>query len=101
MANEVSLDMYKRAYREMTLEEEKMGVYVHLTVFVFVNAFLIFLNLTFSPAVLWFVFPLIGWGIGLTIHFLGVFYFGKSHLIEKEAKAEYRARIGEKGPYIG
>jgi hypothetical protein len=42
--------------------------------------------------VLWFFYPLIGWGIGVAAHYLfGVRWLGKT-LIEKEAKAEYRAK---------
>jgi hypothetical protein len=87
---EISLEEYKNAYREITLEEEKRGFYVHFTVFVLVNTLLILINLLFSPGVLWFIFPLFGWGIGLAFHFLGAFYFEKINLIDREARAEYR-----------
>lgn len=49
------------------------GFYSHLASFVVVNAGLILINLLFSPGALWFVWPLLGWGIGLLSHAAGVF----------------------------
>ncbi len=57
-----------------------------------VNALLIFVNLYFVPTVLWFFFPLIGWGIGVVLHYLGAIRFASSNLEKKEAEAEYRAK---------
>ena len=51
----------------------KKGFYKHLTSFAIINAFLMFLNLFTSPAYLWFVFPLLGWGIGILFHYVDVF----------------------------
>ena len=36
-----------------------------LIIFLFVNAFLIIINLITNPEVLWFIYPLLGWGIPL------------------------------------
>ncbi|MFY9115160.1 MAG: 2TM domain-containing protein [Dethiobacteria bacterium] len=43
---------------------------IHTVVFILVNAGMAAINLQFTPAVLWFIYPLIGWGIGLAIHAL-------------------------------
>lgn len=42
----------------------------HLIVYLMVNIMLLIINLSFSPAVLWFVYPALGWGMGVIIHFL-------------------------------
>jgi len=77
------LEEYKRAYREIRKEEEKRGFLIHLTVYLFVNA---------MPKKIWFFYPLFGWGIGVTMHYLfGVRWLDKI-LEEREAKAERRAR---------
>lgn len=47
--------------------EQKMGFLTHLLVFVLVNAGLYLLNLLRGDAG-WQIFPLWGWGLGLTIH---------------------------------
>jgi len=52
------------------------GFYIHLGVYVLINAMLVLINLTMSPNVLWFYWPLGGWGIGLAAHALSVYVFG-------------------------
>jgi GNAT superfamily N-acetyltransferase len=47
--------------------DAKMGFLGHLTVFVLVNAGLYLLNLLKGGSS-WQIFPLWGWGLGLTIH---------------------------------
>jgi len=92
MPQEISLEEYKKAYREIRKEEEKRNFLVHLMVYVLVNAMLIAINFIYSPKVIWFIYPLIGWGIGISMHYLfGVRWLEKA-LKEREAKAEYRAR---------
>ncbi len=73
--------------------EAKVGFYIHLSVYTAVNVLLIIINLSTSPEYLWFKWPLMGWGIGLFFHAIGVFVFsGRSlvteQMIEKEMKKE-------------
>ena len=53
--------------------EEIKGFYLHLASYLFVNVALIVINLLTSPEYLWFIWPLIGWGIGLIVHAFTVF----------------------------
>jgi fatty acid desaturase len=63
---------YERARKRV---EAIKGFYIHAAVFVLVNIGLLVINLlTGGPW--WFFWPLIGWGIGLGAHALGVFGFG-------------------------
>ena len=56
--------------------------------------FLIAINLLFIPQFLWFVFPLIGWGSGLAIHYyLGV-RSAPRRIDKDEMRAENMAREG-------
>ena len=59
--------------------EEIKGFYLHLASYLFVNVALIVINLLTSPEYLWFIWPLIGWGIGLIVHAFTVFggFWGK------------------------
>jgi hypothetical protein len=63
-------DRYQRA--KQRVEEEK-GFYGHLLTYSAVNLGLFLLNLITSPGHWWFYWPMLGWGIGLLIHGLGVF----------------------------
>jgi hypothetical protein len=95
MSKEITLEDYKRAYRELEKEEARRGFIVHCVVYILVNAMLIIINLIYTPKVIWFIFPLIGWGIGLTINYLFGLRWAEKILREKEAKAEYRVREGK------
>ena len=63
-------DRYRRAKAQV---EALRGFYGHATAYALVNAGLLLINLLTSPAYLWVVWPLLGWGIGLASHALGVF----------------------------
>ena len=52
------------------------GFYTHLGAYVAVNLFLVMVNLLTSPGFFWFLFPMFGWGIGLSIHAVVVFLAG-------------------------
>lgn len=70
----------------------KMGWLIHATVYVCVNAYLIALSLTTGRH--WALFPLLGWGLGLLLHGISVWWLAPdspimSHLVERE-----RARLG-------
>jgi len=90
MSKEISLEDYKRAYGEM--EEARRDSITHLIVYILVNVLLIAINLIYVPQKIWFFYPLIGWGIGVAVHYLFNVRWLEKSLIEKEAKAEYRAR---------
>ena len=75
--------------------DEIRGFYGNLISYFVVNCFLLFINLKYSPEHLWFFWPLLGWGIGVTFHGIRVFnvmpFFGKdweqkkiAELMEKE-----------------
>lgn len=87
-------ETYEKAKKRV---EAKMGFYVHLVIFVAVNILLIIINYTTSPQYLWFKWPLIGWGIGILFHLLGVFVFSegsslKEQLIKKEMQRDTRKK---------
>jgi hypothetical protein len=80
------LDRYEQARRRV---EGKLGFMSHLAVYILVNALLIVINYLSTPDRLWFFWPLLGWGIGLAFHAMGVFIFSsgsvlKERLIERE-----------------
>ncbi len=62
----------------------KKAFYQHLMSFAIVNLFLLALNLLTSPGYLWFVFPLLGWGVGLAFHYVDVFGIPGFDILSKE-----------------
>ena len=79
--------LYEEARKRV---EAKKGFYIHLSVYVIVNAFLVFIwAVPAGGGFPWFVFPLGGWGIGVFFHFMSVFVFsGHSHWEEDQIKKE-------------
>jgi 2TM domain len=76
---EIALADYERADRELDIGDARSGFTAHAIVYVMVMAALIVLNLTIMTGFLWFVFPLVGWGIALAAHYLfGVRRAGKA-----------------------
>jgi len=67
-------DKYQRAKKRV---REMRGFYTHLVVYVSVNLLLFLINITTSPGVLWFYWPLFGWGMGMVLHAVRVFGLGR------------------------
>lgn len=67
-------ERYEKAKKRV---EEIKGFYSHLIVYICVNVVLVTINLIIIPGILWFYWPLMGWGIGLFFHGMGVFVFSK------------------------
>jgi hypothetical protein len=73
--------------------EAKFGFYIHLSVYIAVSILLIIINLSTSAEYFWFKWPIIGWGIGVFFHALGVFASSggstiKDRMLEKEMEKE-------------
>ncbi len=77
------------------------GFYVHLTVYVLVIFMLMVINLATDSRYLWFLWPAFGWGIGVTLHGVGIFnltpFLGNDweqrkiqELLEKEKNAKWQ-----------
>lgn len=69
---------YQKAKKQV---ESIKGFYSHLAFYLVFNGIIIFINLKYSPNVLWFFWTTFSWGLGLFIHALKVFkwfsFFGK------------------------
>ena len=76
--------------------EEIKGFYSHLISYIVVNAVLVVINLLTSPEYLWFIWPMIGWGLGLVIH--AFFVFG--NLLGKDWEERKIKEIMEKDKRI-
>lgn len=72
-------------------QRQRAGFYPHLRAYCIVNGFLLLINLFTSPRVLWFVFPLLGWGIGLAFH-ASAALFPSEENVERGARRLLRRR---------
>ena len=88
---EITLEDYKAADRQLEREQARRGFTIHAIVYALVMTGLIILNLTVATEFPWAVFPLVGWGIGLTMHYLfGVRWVNKA-ITDRQARIEQRA----------
>lgn len=83
-------DLFRRAKRRV---KARMGFYTHLVIYAAVNVVLFLANWkdTGTYGFAWFTWPLVGWGICLTLHFLGVFVFRgglTERMIQREIERE-------------
>jgi hypothetical protein len=53
--------------------DEIKGFYTHLTVYIVINLMLFTINMLTSPEGLWFIWPLMGWGVAIVLHALSVY----------------------------
>ncbi len=65
-------ERYQKAKKQV---QEIKGFYSHLLSFVVVMIIIIYINLKYTPEVLWFIWTLLGWGIGVLLHGMRVFNF--------------------------
>ena len=92
MMEGITLTDYERAEAALRAEQGRISFYIHAGIYVLVNMMLIIINIMFASQVLWFFFPLIGWGIGLTMHYLFAVQFVRSETESWQARVEYRAK---------
>lgn len=65
---------YEKASKRV---KELKEFYGNLTSFCIVIPFLAILNLMTAPGYLWFLWPMLGWGIGIAFHAVNIFGIGK------------------------
>ncbi|WP_175623301.1 2TM domain-containing protein [Chryseobacterium schmidteae] len=75
----LSLNKDNLAYRKAAKRVKDLkGFYGNLTSYCLIIPFLLVINLLTSPDHLWFYWPMLGWGLGLTIHAVNTFGIGKN-----------------------
>jgi hypothetical protein len=67
----------------------KIGLYIHATVYIAVNAFLALVQSQTTPQYAWALWPAAGWGLGLAIH-AAVVLLGNSGVRERMEAEELR-----------
>jgi len=73
------MDKEKKYEKAKERVKEIKDFYGHLLVYIVVNIGIFIINYIVSPGAYWFYWVLIGWGIGLIVHWVQV--FGVSRLL--------------------
>lgn len=59
----------------------KYGFFVHAVVYAAVMLLLVVINLLTSPEAIWFIWPLIGWGLAVALHGAQVYLLSEKEMI--------------------
>jgi 2TM domain len=70
----VNDELLERAKKRV---QDTRDLYLHLGVYVIVNAALFAINMITNPDTLWFFWPLLGWGVGVALHVFSFFTEGR------------------------
>ncbi|MBR9689483.1 MAG: 2TM domain-containing protein [Candidatus Altiarchaeota archaeon] len=91
MATKITVDDFKQAYEEVRRDEEMHKFVKHVVAYAAINVLLAVMNFIYSPGVLWFFYPLLGWGIVIAVHYLEAVMWVDTHTQETLAHTENRA----------
>jgi hypothetical protein len=91
MAPQLSPEEIDRLARKRA--SAKLGWYTHACVYVVVNAFWLLSSYFGIGMHRWNVFPSLGWGLGLALHFISVFVLGKGSGLRESMVERERDRI--------
>ena len=91
----VTAEQYKRAERDLTAAEWRRGWRIPAAIYGIVMTGLVVMNVlvnvTTNAWFYWFPFPLVGWGIGLTMHYIHGVRWAERRLQARQASVERRA----------
>ena len=73
----------ERLSRATKAVNARLGFFIHLGVFVVVNALLLAINLATSATYLWVKWSLLGWGLGLALHAALLFFLPKARALRQ------------------
>ncbi|MCD6460480.1 2TM domain-containing protein, partial [bacterium] len=71
----ILVDVFSKNPMQSERFERKALFWMHLLVFLLTNGTFVFINIMYSPQIIWSVYPLCGWGIGLFYHFFFTYVF--------------------------
>ena len=72
METNTDFERYQKAKKQV---QEVKGFYSHLAGYIVVMIVIVYINLKYTPEILWFIWSMLGWGIGLFFHAMKVFNF--------------------------
>lgn len=91
-------DEYERARARA---EAKYAFFVHAGVYAAVMVLLVVINLITSPGTLWFIWPMIGWGVAVALHGGRVFLLADGNTIVDAMTERELRHAGAGKPHEG
>ncbi len=88
MQETISLEKYQESYHKVAKADRARSFYMHLAIYLSINAISAVINLVFTPNFLWVVFPITFWGIGVIWNYISSFILVDKKLQELSLKAE-------------
>jgi hypothetical protein len=88
MAENVSLEEYKKAYHKVAKEDRARSFYLHLAIYLSINTISVIINLILTPNFIWVIFPIIFWGIGIIWNYISSFILIDKKLYKLDLNAE-------------
>lgn len=92
----VNFENEQRYLKAQKRVKDIKGFYVHLFIYALTIPVIVTVNLVFVPSFHWFWFSVLGWGIGLFFHWLGVFGFNKLGLGKDWEERKIKEFMNEK-----
>jgi hypothetical protein len=91
----ITLHDYEVAERDLARREGRRGFVIHAVIYAIVMTGLTVLNLVLigqtEDSFVWFPFPLAGWGIGLTMHYLHAVRWADREILARQGQIEKAA----------
>jgi hypothetical protein len=85
MRTEITLAQYQKVNRELRNKEAKTGFMANFVAYIIFNTVLVTVNFLLVPVFPWAIFPLLGWGFGVTMHYtFGVKRLANSLTVEED-----------------
>ncbi len=69
--------------------EMKLSFYVNVALYIIINSFLIYIWYSAGSASPWIIWPIVGWGIGILVHYLLAFVFTGRKFFDGMVEKEY------------
>jgi hypothetical protein len=81
----MTVEEYKARMRNVEKTEARKGVVAHAVVTILVSALLAVINLSLTPEVIWFIFPMVGMSAGALLHYALAVVFLDKEIARRES----------------
>ena len=86
--SEINHEEYKKAFRDLTINDGKKGFKAHLTSYIIMNSIMVIINILTYSGSWWSLMSIAGWGVGVIAHYFGGVAILNKKLPKMEAEAE-------------